>query len=174
MIESDNPGSGSANAHASWINAVAMTSECAGLNYVYTRPVWLDIFTAASKRLQALPTGWDGPGSVPSSKVALYKAEQIARDALTDLPDALPPYLVPAGDGSVQVEWHGTIAEIELTVDPNGNLSFWSRDHTAGKVCEGEDGLARNLFLSWAPWAASPRRNAGDESISSTQGALQP
>jgi len=141
-------------------SAAALVGQTFGANYPCMPPAWLDKFTTASRRLQALPRGWDGAGSVPPSKTALFKAERITRDALADQPNASAPYLVPAGDGSVQVEWHGTNAEVELTVDPSGHLSFWSRDHLTGRVHEGEDDRARNLFFNWAPWASSTHRNA--------------
>jgi hypothetical protein len=61
-----------------------------------------------------------------------------------------------------------------LTVDPGGNLTFWSRDHLTGKVHEGEDDRARNLFFSWAPWVASAHRNVPDDAIQGAQTAHAP
>src|SRR5208283_4551707 len=67
------------------VSSAATSETCVfGANFLTMRPMWLDSFTAASRRLQAMPRGWDGPGSVPPSRVALFRAERITRDALMD------------------------------------------------------------------------------------------
>jgi hypothetical protein len=136
-----------------------------GYDQATIAPDWLDAFTENSKRLAALPFGWDGPGSVPSSQTALYKAERIIRDALSGWPSVIGPYLVPSGDGSVQVEWHETNGEIELTIDSGGRLFFWGRDHPTGTEHEGQDERARALFFGWAPWIASAYHHGAAELV---------
>jgi hypothetical protein len=129
-------------------------------------PRWLGLFTESAARLAKLPAGWDGPGSVPASSKALFRAERITRDALIGFLQAAGPYLVPVGDGGVQVEWHGATGEIELTVGPGGDeLSVWFRDHLTGAELEGQDEEARALFLGWAPWIAASGDDASDETV---------
>jgi hypothetical protein len=123
---------------------------------------WLTDFVASSVRLARLPFGWDGDGSVPAAKSALYKAERITRDALEGCSSAVSPYLVPSGDGSVQVEWHEKEGELELMVDPLGRMVLWGRDHRTGVEFEGENESARDLFLRWAPWIAATRGDGAD------------
>jgi hypothetical protein len=135
---------------------------------------WLHSFVANSKRLAALPKGWDGPGSIPTPEGILYRAERITRDALIGLPDAASPYLVPAGNGGVQIEWHGTAGEIELTIVPGGGLHFWGRDHLTGTEREGQDEEARALFFRWAPWIATARDDGVDDTLSPGEIAVAP
>jgi hypothetical protein len=83
------------------------------------------------------------------------------------LDQAAAPYLVPGGDGSVQVEWHEKHGELELDVDRGGNLSIWGRDHRNGAEFEGEAEMAIDLFYRWAPWVATAVRDGADASVSS-------
>ncbi len=124
-------------------------------NLVKREPVWTYHLKASAGRIMSLQAGWDGPGSVPVAPSALFTATQNTRQALHGLQQAVAPYLVPGGDGSVQVEWHEKHGELELDIDVNGGLSIWGREHSTGAEFEGINEKALDLFFRWAPWMAS-------------------
>lgn len=122
-----------------------------------------------AQHVAKLRAGWDGPGSLPVSPEALYTATRITRLALDGFEQAAAPYLVPGGDGSIQVEWHEAHAELELDIGANGKLSIWGRDHLSGAEFEGEDAEAVNLFFRWAPRVAAHAGHVADE-VSASEG----
>lgn len=124
-----------------------------------SEPVWSFLLREAVFRLRGLTSGWDGLGSQPVENHALFMAESMVREALEGRLVATAPYLVPSGDGSVQIEWHERAGEIELSIDPRGNLHLWGRDHLSGQQFEGEGDEARSLFARWAPWLAAGIRD---------------
>ncbi len=126
---------------------------------------WLDMLSASARRLSALNPGWDGPGSVPISRTALFTATSLTLSALKGLDRAVAPYLVPGGDGSVQIEWHEKHGELELDVSPSGDLWIWGRDHITGAEYEGENDVALALFLRTAPRLAAIQVNVAHERI---------
>ena len=127
-----------------------------------SEPAWSSLLREAAFRLRGLTAGWDGLGSQPVENHALFMAESMVREALEGRLLATAPYLVPSGDGSVQIEWHERAGEIELSIDPGGRLHLWGRDHRSGQQFEGEGDEARSLFARWAPWLAADVRNVGD------------
>ncbi len=131
-----------------------------------TRPaVWDAILTETAADLRNLKAGWDGLGSRPVSTRALFRAETLAREVLEGHPLATAPYLVPGGDGSVQIEWHERNGEIELSIGPEGGLYVWGRNHLSGQQFEGEGEKALALFARWAPWLAASSNDEVDVAI---------
>jgi hypothetical protein len=118
-------------------------------------PEWLAGFNANIRRVERLKAGWDGLNSVPVDRNVLYQAARIVRDALEGFDRATAPYLSPAGDGSVQVEWHEKDAEIELLLLPDGTKYLWARDHLSGTEFEADDEAALDFFSRWAPRLAT-------------------
>jgi hypothetical protein len=126
---------------------------------------WQAAIWARVRELSALAPGWDGPGSSKVSTDALYTATGITRLALEGQPGAVAPYIVPGGDGSVQIEWHEEHAELELDIGSDGtHFSVWGRDHRSGVEFEGEDAEAINLFFRWAPRVATHPGDVADVS----------
>jgi hypothetical protein len=129
---------------------------------VVQEPRWLAVFTANVRRVAGLGPGWDGPASVAIARKALFEGAQIVRRALEGVDGAIPPYVVPGGDGSVQIEWHEKHGELELDIDKTGAFWIWGRDHRTGAEFEGEGEKACALFYRWAPWVASKSDNGAD------------
>jgi hypothetical protein len=116
---------------------------------------WATLLSETVQRLAALKAGWDGVGSIPVRRSLLDEATRIVRQALVGLKNAAPPYLVPGGDGSVQIEWHQQNQELELDLAADGSRWIWIRDHLSGQEIEGEDEAALALFSRWAPRVAA-------------------
>jgi hypothetical protein len=116
-----------------------------------TEPPWLDALATRLERLRDLAAGWDGPGSIPTKGWLLIEATQLVKDALAGSNNATAPFLVPGGDGSLQIEWHARAGEIELDLSPDGRRSIWVHDRLTGEELEGEDDRALTLFSRWAP-----------------------
>lgn len=94
-------------------------------------------------RIAKLKEGWDGPGSVPIPVRLIDLADRIVQAACAPI----APFVVPGGDGSLQIEWHTQAGEIEFDIDPNGRFSIWGQDHSTGTEFEGEDARALGLLL---------------------------
>lgn len=64
--------------------------------------------------LAALPIGWDGYAGQPVSfQCANFVASMLERLCRDDVP---APSLVPGNDGSLQVEWHRNMVDVELDI----------------------------------------------------------
>jgi hypothetical protein len=138
------------------LNRCLWTSEAfAGQAGASIEPVWSCVLREAASRVRELRPGWDGPGSKAIARSAIFLAETIVRNAIEGRPAAVAPYLVPSGDGSVQIEWHERNGELELLVDENGSLYIWGRSHFYGQEFEGEGEKALALFARWAPQFAA-------------------
>jgi hypothetical protein len=139
----------------------------------HSEPAWVATFNANHRRVASLRPGWDGPGSIRISPRALYTASRITRRALGLIGEAVAPYIVPGGDGSVQLEWHERHGELELDIDCNGHVSIWGRDHRtcAEFEADGEEAIA--LFYRWAPWTAAGSTNVSDVPVAPAPRSFQ-
>lgn len=85
---------------------------------IYRIPTWRSVWVSQLKdrlnELVALPHGWDGyTGSPVSFQCASFVANMLERLYQEDVPT---PSLVPGSDGSLQVEWHRNMFDVELDV----------------------------------------------------------
>lgn len=69
--------------------------------------------------LAALEEGWDSYGAAPVTQAALDVVRCIA--------------VVPTVNGGVQVEWHANGWEVEIEVDPDGEVRSVMVDKTGSK-----------------------------------------
>ena len=69
------------------------------------------------ERLSLLPENWDGYGASPISPQVIRRAELVLKDTLGLAGDDIPlPFIAPAGDGTVVLEWK-TATGKELVLD---------------------------------------------------------
>lgn len=118
------------------------------------RSMWMIELDQAAMRVRALQPGWDGPRSGVVAESVIRRAVALASEALCGLAEPAAPYLMPAGDGSLQIEWDRKHAKLEFCLEPDGSLDFWSRDLRTGAEREADGAAALALFRRWAPWAA--------------------
>jgi len=93
----------------------------------------MELLQPALQRLEALErltVDWDSYGGDPPSRTALLTAcmflESVGRQLGPFFAEGARPYAVaPVADGGVQLEWRGPSGEIEIEVDPNGQLGYW-------------------------------------------------
>ena len=132
------------------------------LDFALAPAPWELELTEDLRRIAALKAGWDGPGSQALPNRALFLAELYVREALRGCGVVAPPALVPAGDGSIQIEWHRLEGEIELSIEPDGTFHIWGSDNASGTEFEGsgEDALA--LFRHWSPGIATRHHHGAD------------
>lgn len=101
--------------------------------------------TAYFKRIEALPTNWDGFGADPidPSVIRLMKTNLEQLLPLTSLPGSI----VPGADGSLQGEWHLERASFGLLIENDGKMSCWVRPSNMPEI-ERFGFEARELFQS--------------------------
>ena len=66
--------------------------------------------------LANLPQDWDSYGGSPMSPKAIRRAELILKEALTIAKEVPPPFIAPANDGTVVLEWKTSTGK-ELILD---------------------------------------------------------
>jgi hypothetical protein len=122
---------------------------------VPAKPQWADVLALRAENIGNLARGWDGPGSVAVRRDLLLEAVRMVEKSLIYAWNAVAPFLVPGGDGSLQIEWHEKNGELEFDLAVDGSRSIWIRDHRFGDEIEGDDDRADALFSRWAAWVAS-------------------
>lgn len=79
-----------------------------------TESSWFSNLKSRLDELTSLPVGWDGyTGQPVSFQCARFVANMLERLCQDDVP---APSLVPGSDGSLQVEWHRNMFDVELDV----------------------------------------------------------
>lgn len=75
---------------------------------------WAKTINDRLTELTSLPVGWDGYAGQPVSfPCAYFVANMLERLCQENVP---APSLVPGSDGSIQVEWHRNMFDVELDV----------------------------------------------------------
>lgn len=80
------------------------------------------------KEFAQLKVDWDSYGAEPVSSVALVAAFELL-DAVKErlcrkVREPLPQFIAPLADGGLQLEWSGQQGEIEVEIDPSGDLGY--------------------------------------------------
>lgn len=132
---------------------------------------WKAGFRASVSRLLSLKAGWDGPSSAAISTHSVALAERILEVALSSSANPKMPFVVPSPDGGIQLEWHRTDIELEISISPDGALSALV-ELTRDELEVEKSGVeALDLFLRWAPRAAAA--NSHDFHEAGTEGAAR-
>jgi hypothetical protein len=99
-----------------------------GLRIILTddEPDWLYQVLSAIKEFSFYQHNWDSYGGVPTTFVAAYTALNLLGRILP--PAAPTPSVVPGSSGSLQLEWHRAIGDLEITVEANGTTSIGFTD----------------------------------------------
>jgi hypothetical protein len=125
---------------------------------VHDEEPWLGQLRESYQPLRLLRDGWDGPGSKAVSIPLIYRVERALRDSLTSVREPKLPFVVPAPDGGLQIEWHQESLELEVLFSPDGSVSALLEDHAHGLEIEKDGAGALDLLSRWAArLAAEPR-----------------
>lgn len=108
---------------------------------------WSSMIEDRLTELTSLPVGWDGYAGLPVTFLCAYfVANMLERLCQDNVP---PPNLVPGSDGSLQVEWHRNMFDVELDVLDAQNVVATRVNHETGdeEVIE-----IQNDFSKIVPW----------------------
>lgn len=89
-------------------------------------PSWVRVTLEEIMRAIHLAKGWAGVGSVPATRRAVVTALMVLVETMAE--DSVPPQVVPTFDGGLQLEWHCAGVDLEVYVEPDGQVSAWCRD----------------------------------------------
>jgi hypothetical protein len=147
---------------------VQTTSRTTAICLVKVEPPWAYELSERAKKIKQLKNGWDGPKSIPVDKSLIAEAETLVSSVLMSVRRPSAPYLAPGGNGTVQIEWHTKLGEIELELSPEGTASIWVRNRLSKEEFEGEDETAFALFSRWAPWVAKAIDDENDVPVAAS------
>ena len=85
-------------------------------------PPWLFIVLGRLQHLIALRPNWDSYGARPIDPNAVVFALEFLRTSLPH--DGKAPQIVPTSTGGLQLEWHANGVDLEVEVDPSGDVSL--------------------------------------------------
>lgn len=95
-------------------------------------PPWVSSVEESLLRIAALGPGWDGEQAEPMSWRALDSALMVLVETMSN--DTVSPQIVPTYDGGLQLEWHCAGVDLEVYIQPNGQVSAWLQE--AGREWE--------------------------------------
>lgn len=97
-------------------------SESSGL------PEWLPWSKEELFRLELLPVEWDGEGSVAPTRKVVQICEEVLSACSQINAGLAAPYIVPAVDGRILLEWKVGPTSLDIEVSPSGTVIFLFRD----------------------------------------------
>ena len=96
--------------------------------------VWFEYVVQRLVSLAYLPPDWNGEGSLPVSRDVLSRSlVLLAAIAPADTPI---PSIVPATDGGIQIDWHESGLDIEISLPANEDATYFAEDLQSGDVWE--------------------------------------
>jgi hypothetical protein len=95
-------------------------------------PRWLD---EVVRRLNVAVAAATAEGWPPMTHTAVISSLQALRRVMGL--DSIRPSVTPTSEGGLQFEWHDAGWDVELEVDPNGNVNTWGRHQHNGVAFEG-------------------------------------
>lgn len=108
---------------------------------------WVTRTVAALSCLERLPPDWDSYGAPPVSRESIAAATQLlARLAGLDIE---PPTVVPTAKGTVQFEWHGRGACVEVEPRSGEMFDLYAEDDLSGDVLELYGTTDINTLARW-------------------------
>lgn len=100
---------------------------------------WQADFEIQALRLAKLERNWDSHGGAPVSEFVLDAARELLMKLMR--PDWVCPCVVPAPDGSVQLEWHTGEWDVEIYLDVDSDVYAWGAPtEDRGSEVETEEG----------------------------------
>ena len=115
----------------------------------HTAP-WRDMMRRRLWELRKLEDNWDGYKSKAPDKRLLVIGSAIVENALSDIPEALAPYVIPLRDGGVQFDWSLEQVELEFSISKSGDMYAWIEDRETGADEDAEGPEAQKLLIRWA------------------------
>jgi len=117
--------------------------------------VWCRNLEARFNELTSLPRGWDGYNGIPVSftcaRFAANLLERIFIDGVSE------PSLVPGCDGTLQIEWHKNLFDIEIDVLGANNVIAMRFDHQTSREETLELQNDFSVLVTWIEELASER-----------------
>lgn len=104
-------------------------------------PTWARTLEDRLLKLLYLRSDWDSYGAQPIQAKAADQAFTLLREVMNDRSPT--PAVVPTATGGVQLEWHVQEIDLEIEINPAGNVTAFSRDGRSGD--EWEDTLPNAL-----------------------------
>ncbi len=89
-------------------------------------PAWLKEIYDRISALEALKENWDSYGGLPVAETAI-KAVRVLLSNL-DIEDLPTPHVAPLPDGGVGLHWRVGARDLEIEVEPNGEVHFLQTD----------------------------------------------
>lgn len=97
--------------------------------------------------LASLPLGWDGYAGRPTMASCVHFAKNLIEQLyIAEVP---APQLVPTDDGTIQIEWHRNLFDLEIVVYGPYDVSSMRRNISTGVVEEIELQTDFSCLVRW-------------------------
>ena len=122
-------------AHPSWMLALRSQQTNALVVRSIRLAGWVKDIVPVARRIQSLPTGWDGRGSPPPS--ANLMTQVLLSLQFAEIETLPAPNVVPVPGGGVQLEWCLAERELEVEFKPDGRAEYLETTVASGESSEG-------------------------------------
>lgn len=114
------------------------------------QPQWLQLTRHRIGVLLRLKAGWSGPGSTAIDRLLAFRAARTLEAAMKGCRAPVAPFVVPAADGSLQLEWRTEATRFEFYFEVDGSMSAWAQNRESGYEVEAEGLGATELLRKWS------------------------
>jgi hypothetical protein len=117
-------------------------------------PAWVLSTSQAMAELLQLPAGWNSYHARPVKLSSVQSALELLNRIMTDPTPA--PDVVPTSPGGVQLEWHTTEIDVEITIPPSGLAEVYVCRPGAGSIEGPLPQVLSDLQVAIAQLSAAP------------------
>lgn len=89
-------------------------------------PPWIEPLLKQLESVLALKPGWDGGDGRRVTIDALATGLRVLEETMAW--DTVAPTVIPVSDGGIQLEWHCAGVDLEVYIEPDGQVSAWCRE----------------------------------------------
>ncbi len=108
---------------------------------------WEEAVGTRIAHLMNLPSGWDGYGGRPLTRLNAYFTVKMLASVCG--PKTITPSLVPLPSGGVQIEWHHGTVDFEITIHSPSRIEVFLCDENTDK--DGKEWSISSDFSSLLP-----------------------
>lgn len=128
----------------------ARQNDILAIPHIPATAAWKSVVARRFQEALSLEADWDGLDSEAVSSEIVSLADKLLVLAFENIQHPAVPAVVPAGDGSIQLEWRLIDSRFELEISKDSSVEAWALDRSTNHSIEADGAEAISLFISWA------------------------